>query len=117
MLDIVKKDPFYNSFLGESFFRDFFNMGMTQPGAVDGSLRAGQEYSLELPGVKKEDINVELDGTLVRVSWTRGESKGQAVYLVPSVTEDIKATLDLGVLTLKVVAPEKSSQKRAIKIE
>ncbi len=83
---------------------------------------------IELPGVRKEDIDIEIAGRRV---WVRGERKekervgilrrrervvGQFSYEVtlPSDVDDtdVHASLDEGVLTVRVPKPEHARPRR-----
>lgn len=96
----------------ERLFRDFFNLSPRAKALEPGT------YTIDLPGVKKEDLKVTLEGDRAKVEWTRGGTKGQAIYALQEGTEEIKAKLDLGVLTLTVVAPErKQSKGKSVPVE
>ena len=82
----------------------------------------------ELPGMKEKDITVELHGTELSISGDIEERKRRGIlrrssrrvghfdYRVnlPGIsdTEDVKATLDEGVLTVRVPKPEHAKRRR-----
>jgi HSP20 family protein len=85
MSQIVRREPVGSLF--EELFSDFFNRGGWQasarPTELPAAVRArmdvvdkGDKYAvvLDLPGVRKDDINVTIDGARVAVS---AESKGE----------------------------------------
>jgi HSP20 family protein len=85
MSQIVRREPVGSLF--EELFSDFFNRGGWQvsarPTELPAAARArmdvvdkGDKYAvvLDLPGVRKDDINVTIDGARVAVS---AESKGE----------------------------------------
>lgn len=82
----------------------------------------------ELPGMKEKDIDLELHGTELSISGDIEERKRRGIlrrttrrvghfdYRVnlPGVsdTEDVQATLDQGVLTVRVPKPEHAKRRR-----
>jgi len=90
---------------------------------------------LELPGMKKEDINIELSGNILKVSGEYKkdkEVKGKNYYrceiregsfsrsfTIPEEVkeEDIKAKFKNGILTLQFPKTEKEEVKKRIKVE
>jgi HSP20 family protein len=82
----------------------------------------------ELPGIKEKDITLELHGTELSISGDIEERKRRGIlrrtsrrvghfdYRVnlPGVsdTEDVQATLDQGVLTVRVPKPEHAKRRR-----
>jgi HSP20 family protein len=85
MSQIVRREPVGSLF--DELFSDFFNRGGWQvsarPAELPAAVRArmdvvdkGDKYAvvLDLPGVRKDDINVTIDGARVAVS---AESKGE----------------------------------------
>lgn len=75
--------------------------------------------TIELPGVKKEDIKVELkpndgfDGSTLYVSWN-----GNIEYFVLNNTkyDTVEAKLELGVLTV-ILTPPPEQMPKTIKVE
>ncbi len=81
MSNITRYDPFnelsrINPLLSDPFSGDFFNRFMMRPfGAVEPQIRmdvkeADGQYlvNAEIPGVRKEDIHVSIDGKRVSIS-------------------------------------------------
>lgn len=116
MFDIVKRNPLFSDLDLWPRFDTIFDE-VTRPYSRVQAMELGKPYSVDLPGVKKEDVDVELDGRRLTISWTRGEAKGQVYTYVPEGTEEIKAALDLGVLTLTPVGDAQQAKKRKVKIE
>lgn len=94
------------------------------------------EINVELPGVKSEDIHVEVHDNVVTVSGEKRETKeekGKTWYfsersfgafsrsfrLPPGVSADaVDATINEGVLTLRILKPKPgSSQSRKIEVK
>ncbi|MBL8447151.1 MAG: Hsp20/alpha crystallin family protein [Zoogloeaceae bacterium] len=77
MANIVKTDPF------DDFFRGFFVRPVDMGGHADAptmrvDVKEGAEgYTLhvELPGMKKEDIHVHIDGAVVAISAERKQER------------------------------------------
>lgn len=82
----------------------------------------------ELPGMKDKDITVELHGTELSISGAIEERKRRGILRrssrrvgrfdlrvnLPGIseTEDVQATLDEGVLTVRVPKPEHAKRRR-----
>ncbi len=92
------------------------------------------EYHIEadLPGVKKEEIKVDLDDGMLTISVEREEkideekknyvhrerryrSMQRSIYLANAKAEGIKAKLDAGVLNISV--PKEAKQDSSVKID
>lgn len=75
------------------------------------------KFVIEMPGVKKEDIKVKLQGEFVYVDWTsyKGSHQGRAYY-VGSGIEDLKAKYDNGLLHIEV-KPKTAGKARDFPIE
>lgn len=100
----------------DEFFDSFFDF-VSGVNAAKTHVLAGR-LELDVPGVKRENINVERDGDNVVVSTVRGEVRRRGTYRVP-LTHDIntlEASLQDGVLTL-TVQPTVKQEKAKIKIE
>lgn len=140
------------SIFGRDFFDDFFDRSFTQPFAhvrssVNEMMKTdikdtsqGYDISINLPGVKKEDVKAELkDGYLtVQASSESDEeshdetekyicreryfgSCSRTFYIGDNVTEeDVKARFENGVLHMQIPKKEelpKAEEKRLIAIE
>ena len=69
----------------------------------------------DLPGVKKSDVSVELDGRQLKISWSRKDSNRLSTYYdVPTGVTQTAARLEDGVLTVELTCP---STKKVIPIE
>lgn len=122
MSAIVKKDlfsPLFDDVFSNFFDNGFFSKDNSYRYSTVGSvMQPGGSYTVDLPGVRKEDLKVELEGQKVTISWSRGETNGNLITYVPEGTSEIEATLDLGVLTLSVPgSPKKPPGKKEIKIK
>ncbi|OHW61362.1 18 kDa heat shock protein [Andreesenia angusta] len=95
-----------------------------------------KEYVVEaeLPGAKKEEVNVELRENRLKISFKKEEqledegknyihkerrtsSMERSIYLPDSKAEGVSAKLENGVLTIKVQKETESSNKVKIEIE
>lgn len=95
-----------------------------------------KEYSIEaeLPGVKKEEIKLEMNDERLTISIERNEdieeknknyihkerrtcSMQRNIYLRNATAEGIKAKLDNGVLSITIPKTEDKENKRKINIE
>jgi len=124
-------EDFYNMlddyFTPRGFTRDTFKLDVQE--AENGYL-----IEAELPGVKKEEVSLDLEDSRLTISVNREEfvdekdknyvhrerrfsSMSRAVYLPDAEREGIKAKLDNGVLTIDVKKEEKSVAPRKIEIE
>ncbi len=128
------KDPFNN--LVNDFFSDAFNMIDTKSFKTDVK-ETDDEYIIEseLPGLNKEDIDIEMTDDYLTISaqneekfedegenYIRQERRTgsyQRVFRIDNVKdEEIKANYDNGILTLTLPKKEKSKpKKRTIDIE
>jgi len=132
MNDLIRFDPFTDTFPSFSAFPDMFR-GMARPLRtfetdidikVDVSETDGEyKVKADIPGVKKEDISVAIEGNMVSISaetkreteeksekWLRTERHYGKVQRAFSLGQDIdaarvKAKYDQGVLNL--VLPKK----------
>ncbi|GAB4472727.1 MAG: Hsp20/alpha crystallin family protein [Burkholderiaceae bacterium] len=139
----VRRDLFSPVF--DEFFRDFFSRPAWMPSALlDNGLSmierarmdvvdngSSYEITVDLPGVKKEDINVSIDGSRVLISAESKTEKtrkdgGRVIYaerssasfarsfeLPSEVTEaGAEARYENGVLTLTLPKKEAAQAKR-----
>ncbi len=76
--------------------------------------------TLDLPGVAREDLNINIEGTIVRIE-TRAEAKRQfkAAYELPQdIDADASgAKLENGVLTLTLAKKQPVSNARQIEVK
>jgi HSP20 family protein len=129
-------DDFYN------MLDDFFNDGFSFKRNLEADTfkidvaENEKEYLVEadLPGVKKEELNVDMTEGRLTISVAREENKedktknyihkerryssmARSVYLADTLGENIKAKLDAGTLTIIVPKAEKKENKQKIDIE
>jgi len=73
----------------------------------------------DLPGVEKEDINIEATESEVRISAERGERKYFKVVKLPARVrpDTAKASYKNGVLTITIEKEEKSKKLSGVKIK
>ncbi|MBU5254685.1 Hsp20/alpha crystallin family protein [Tissierella praeacuta] len=95
-----------------------------------------KEYIVEanLPGVKKEEINIELNDGKLKISVKRDEtineekknyvykesrycSMSRSVYLADSKSDGVKAKLDNGILYITIPKEQKANNTKIIEIE
>lgn len=124
MLDDFFNDGFY---LRRSLASDTFKIDVAQN---------EKEYLIEadLPGVKKEEVNLDMDDGRLTISIQREESKddstknyihkerryssmSRSVYLADTIGDNIKAKLENGTLSIVVPKNEKKENKHKIEIE
>ncbi len=132
---LMGSDDFYNmidNFFGEPWFmgrygRDTFKVDVQQK---DG------EYLIEaeIPGVKREEVNLELSGGSLLIGVKREErvneegkdyihrerrysSMSRSIYLPDAVKEGIRAKLDDGVLRVTVPRSKEADNTKRIEIE
>ena len=76
--------------------------------------------SLDLPGIAREDLNISVEGAVVRIE-TKAEAKRQykAAYELPEEidTEATTATLENGVLTLALAKKQPVDKSRKIEVK
>jgi len=74
---------------------------------------------VDMPGVEKEDINVEAAETEVKVSAERGERKYFKVVKLPARVrpETAKASYRNGVLTITIEKAEKEKKPSGVKVK
>ena len=136
-------DDFFNDF-DRNYFRGFQpSVRAERTNLMKTDIReteAGYDLDVELPGYKKEDLNLELNGGYLNISAEKNTSneekddKGRVIrrerfsgsmkrsfYVGDEVTEeDIKARFEDGILKLfvpKKVVEEQIPEKKTIAIE
>lgn len=136
---LTRIDDYFNS-----MFKDFFNTSMTP----FGSLREfGHSFKVDvretddaylieadLPGMKKEDIEISYENSYLTISAKNEEKKeekdgkyirqersygeySRSFYIENISKEDIAAKFTDGVLTVSIPKREKSVEKKTIQIE
>lgn len=135
--DLTRSDPFYNV---EDWFKNFgmrpFSMEMENAPTIKMDLTENDTaYTVraEIPGVRKEDVKVQIDGNLVSISAeTKGEKEekeGERVicrechqgstyrsFSLSSEVDETKAEAKYENGTLELTLPKKSG-KTAKRIE
>lgn len=105
-------DRNFERFLNDSFF------GATGP-AVEQDDKAWT-LSLDLPGVTREELNIAVEGAVVRIE-TKADAKRQykAAYEFSQEidTEASEAKLENGVLTLKLGKKQPVSNARTLQVK
>ena len=145
MLPSIFSENLFDDFFGDSFEKNFFGEHNPLYGKRAKNLmktdvketESGYEVAVDLPGFKKEDIQLQLDGDTLTIQAQRHseheeqEKKGKYVCCERSygaysrsfdvsgiLAEGITASYDSGVLTLKL--PKKTvevSSSRQISID
>lgn len=120
-------------------FDDFFNDGTTQSTILKTDIKEKDgmyELNIEVPGIKKEDIQIELNQGYLKITTTRTQEKeenekfvrkeryvgtcSRSFYIGDGYKqEDIKASFDNGELkiTLPTEAKKQEETKQLISIE
>ncbi|MEO7953425.1 MAG: Hsp20/alpha crystallin family protein [Polaromonas sp.] len=114
--------PSYRSFdrSFERFVNDAFFSATPQRGYKVEQDDKAWTVTLDLPGLAREDLSVNIEGSIVRIE-TRAEAQRQfkAAYELPQDidTETSGAKLENGVLTLTLAKKVPVSNARAIEIK
>ncbi|HOE56404.1 MAG TPA: Hsp20/alpha crystallin family protein [Bacillota bacterium] len=126
--DIFSIDNLFDNFFGDSFMPAFF----TEDKQIKVDIKENdKEYIVEadLPGVKKEEINVELNNDRLTISVARNEEVNEEKenyirrerrsgsycrsFYVENVTEDkISAKFENGVLSMILPKKEAGTKKK-----
>ena len=122
----------------DDFFSDRWLTGRgTERGAFRLDVRETEkEYVVEaeLPGVKKEEVDISLEDKRLSISVNRDEnvneenngyihrerrlsSMSRGIYLAQARPEDIKAKLENGMLTITIAKQEPESASHKIAVE
>lgn len=106
MNSLAKRDPFDV----DNIFNSFFQRGEYQVTTFTDEKLTSYGLQLAVPGVKREDIEVELTGRRLTVSWTdwHGKKRKQS-YDLKWDSADPKVTLADGILTVSL--PQAESKK------
>lgn len=141
-MTLIKYNPIntltpFRNFLNDPFFKPFFNdreTGSWEP--VVDIYGEGEKIILtaDLPGVKKEDISIDVENRVLTLKGERDEDKEikegnyykrervhgsfQRSFSLPEEikTEDIEAGFQDGVLKIQIPRPEKSVTRKQITI-
>ncbi|MDB5870829.1 MAG: small heat shock protein-like protein [Ramlibacter sp.] len=104
----------------ERFVNDAFFTGTTTPGFKVEQDDKAWTVTLDLPGVAREDLSINIEGAIVRIE-TKAEAKRQfkAAYELPQDidTEASGAKLENGVLALTLTKKVPVSNARTIEIK
>lgn len=135
-LDILDFDNF-NNFVQSFFDNDFFPSALGNANQMKVDIKENEkEYILEaeLPGVKKEDVNIELRDDRLTISVEKNEqiveekenyirkerrygSQSRSFYVENVKSEDVGAKFENGILSISLQKKEiKSSNSRKIDI-
>lgn len=130
----VMPSDLFKSFFGNDWMDDFFNTGFLtdyQSGGIRTDVKDTEKAYIveaELPGYKKEDINVELDDDRLTISVTKNKEKNEETneyirrerhygqvsrsFMVNGVDqENIKADYKDGILVLTLPKQEEVKPK------
>ncbi len=108
-------DRSFERFVNEAFFG----------GGPAGTARVAQDdkawtVTLDLPGVAREDLSINIEGAVVRIETRAGAARQyKAAYELPQEI-DVEATsakLENGVLTLTLAKQQPVSKARAIEVQ
>lgn len=129
-------DPFFDSFFGfPSFKREFKELDKIMKTDVCEDEK-GYTLEVEMPGVKKDDINLELNNGYLTIeakqsknddekdkkgNYIRREryygTSARSFYVGDIKEEDIEASLDSGVLKIFIPKETKEENKKRIEIK
>lgn len=75
------------------------------------------ELKVQLPGVKKEEIDLSFKDDTLTVSWNHKSknecsSGSESFYLAGASLDDIKASLEDGILTVELLKTEDTTSKK-----
>lgn len=77
-------------------------------------------YAYPLPGVKKEDVSVNLVDGKIEIDWTKKildkEEEGSKIFSISKgmIQDNIEAELQDGILYITVFKPEKAKSKQIL---
>lgn len=80
---------------------------------------SGWNIEVELPGLTKEDLNIEIDSNTLTIEELDEENKFSALkFKIPkdSIKDDISAKMENGILNVSIPKEEINSDKRSINI-
>ncbi len=104
----------------ERFVNDVFSGAGFGPGFQFAQDDKSWTVTLDLPGVAREDLSIDVEGTVVRLQ-TREQAKRpfKAAYELPQEidAEGTSATLENGVLTLVLAKKQPVSTARQIEVK
>lgn len=81
---------------------------------------SGWNIEVELPGLTKEDLNIEIDSNTLTIEELDEENKFSALkFKIPkdSIKDDISAKMENGILNVSIPKEEINSDKRSINID
>lgn len=81
---------------------------------------SGWNIEVELPGLTKEDLNIEIDSNTLKIEELDEENKFSALkFKIPkdSIKDDISAKMENGILNVSIPKEEINSDKRSINID
>lgn len=118
--NMLKRNRFFDDDFLNSFSRAFFNEDINRTD-MNYTTTSGPEscvIEIDLPGVKREDIDLNVEGNLLTVSAKRKQTTLRETFKVRNEFDvsNIDARLELGVLTLIIPRAQGSKpQKISIK--
>ena len=112
-----------NTFYGIQNFLDNLNAANAQnecytPKADYYEVENGFMLEVELPGVKKEDLDVQVEKNIITVKATRARKESKFTYersfrLADDIdTENIKVSLENGVLSFALVKKQQAAARK-----
>ena len=81
---------------------------------------SGWNIEVELPGLTKEDLNIEIDSDMLKIEELDEENKFSALkFKIPkdSIKDNISAKMENGILNVSIPKEEINSDKRSINID
>ncbi len=128
----------YNGFLDNAFddlFQPFYGRGVGSMKTDVSENEEGYQFEIDLPGFKKDEINIDLDKGYLTISANRKEevneenkkgylfrerkfgSMSRTFYVGEVNEENIKANFADGILSIDVPKKEKIESRKKISIE
>jgi HSP20 family molecular chaperone IbpA len=122
MSNLVKRNGtvgnnFFESILGYDPFKDWSFSNFETKVITKESYRAREEegktvLEIELPGVKKKDVDVQLIQGGVQVGWKRDGKDFSRTFALSYEPADAEARLEDGILTIRLTAKKQESGRR-----
>lgn len=99
---------FVKTFIKNPMFNDIFNYdaySLSKYDHLNFTKHANKEhicYSIDVPGVAKEDIEITAEGNIINLGWSRKEKQFKYYFTLPKQYDhsSSNAELENGVLTL-----------------
>lgn len=99
---------FVRTFIKSPVFNDFFNYNsysISKHEHLNFTKETNKNqatYSIDIPGVKKEDVQITSENDIINIDWKRNKKEFKYYFMLPKQYDNnnSSATLENGVLTL-----------------